>query len=169
LFLLLVLLVAVFAATSTRHAESPAGTAVAADRPQLDAAKPSPTADPARRVDATSPAASQATGTAARPGEAGMIVGIDPETGQIGLPTAEQRQALDEEASRQPNLSRSTVGLVEERLPNGTVRVSLDGRFQEYATVRIGPDGKKIYGCVDDPSGLLSEPVPAQPPAAEER
>jgi hypothetical protein len=61
------------------------------------------------------------------------------------------------------------VGLVAEHRPDGTVHLNLQGRFQEYATVRIGPDGQKIYGCVDDPSSFSTATAPAPSAAAEER
>jgi hypothetical protein len=81
-----------------------------------------------------------------------MIVGIDPETGALGPATAEQRlQLLGEEANM---LSRSTVGLVERPLADGGVLLDLDGRFQEFAFVRVGPDGRWMFGCADDPPSL---------------
>jgi len=66
--------------------------------------KPAPTAKPA-------PA-----------GAVGMVVGIDPETGVLGPATAEQRLELLQLLPEEQNmLSRSTVGLVERRLPDGGV------------------------------------------------
>jgi hypothetical protein len=97
---------------------------------------------------------------------AGMVVGIDPETGKLGPPTAEQRRELEQiAASERTLLSRSSVGLVEEHRPDGTVHVDLQGRFQDYMTVRIGPDGSKAFGCVDDTTGY-SDGSKAPPPAA---
>ncbi len=118
-----------------------------------------------------------------RPTKRGWSSGIDPETGKIGPPTAEQRAELDQiAASQNALLSRSAVGLTEEHRADGTVHVNLQGRFQEYATVRIGPDGKKTFGCVEDTSGISksateavtsAQPAAAAPvsaaPAAEER
>lgn len=109
--------------------------------------------------------------TAVAPHEAGMVVGIDPETGKIGPPTAEQRAELDQiAASQNALLSRSAAGLTEEHRADGTVHVNLQGRFQEYATVRIGPDGKKIFGCADDTTGISKSAsesaASAQPSAA---
>jgi len=90
-----------------------------------------------------------------------MIVGLDPETGQLGPPTPEQRAELEQiAASRNALLSRSSVGLVEESRPDGTIHVNLQGRFQEYATIRIGPDGRKTFACVDDTTGLSKDPNP---------
>ena len=114
--------------------------------------------------------ATSAVPTAVAPHQAGMVVGIDPETGKIGPPTAEQRAELDQiAASQNALLSRSAVGLTEEHRADGTVHVNLQGRFQEYATVRIGPDGKKTFGCVEDTSGIsksATEAVTSAQPAA---
>ena len=82
-----------------------------------------------------------------RPGTAGMVVGIDPETGELGMPTPEQLRALSD--SPLPEVDHSAAGLLEVRHPDGSVSVNLQGRFQEYATVRIGPNGKLIFRCVD--------------------
>jgi hypothetical protein len=80
---------------------------------------------------------------------AGMVVGIDPETGKLGMPTPEQRQRLLEQDQARAASSHSAEGLVEEHRPDGTVLIDLQGRFQEFATVRVGPDGKLIYQCVE--------------------
>lgn len=142
----------------------PAGASVAAAAPggpRAPASAAGRATGPSNRVDAAP----------LGPEEAGMVVGIDPETGKIGAPTREQREELDQMAASQGALpSRSTVGLVEERRPDGTVHVDLEGRFQEYATVRIGPDGRKTFGCVDDTTGFskgsAAAPSAATPPAA---
>jgi hypothetical protein len=85
--------------------------------------------------------------TAGRPGSAGMLIGIDPETGKLGMPTPEQLEDLSD--LQQPQIDHSDAGLVEVHHPDGSVSIDLQGRFQEYATVRIGPDGKMTYQCVD--------------------
>jgi hypothetical protein len=56
------------------------------------------------------------------------------------------------------------------RHADGSVSVDLQGRFQEFAVARMGPDGKPLYRCLDDSASVrraLGQPVPA--PAAEER
>lgn len=82
-----------------------------------------------------------------RPAMAGMVVGIDPETGELGMPTPDQLKRLSE--SQQYEVDHSAAGLVEVHHPDGSVSIDLQGRFQEYATVRIGPGGKLIFDCVD--------------------
>lgn len=106
-----------------------------------------------------------------RPAMAGMVVGIDLETGELGMPTPEQLRALSE--SPQYQVDHSAAGLVDVHHPDGSVSVDLQGRFQEYATVRVGPDGKLIFRCVDGKEAVKgavesSTPAPAAP-ALEER
>jgi len=84
---------------------------------------------------------------AERPGVAGMVIGIDPETGKFGMPTREQLKELSE--LEQLRLDHSPADLVEVHHPDGSVSVDLQGRFQEFMTVRVGPDGKLNFQCVD--------------------
>jgi hypothetical protein len=81
-------------------------------------------------------------------GAAGMVVGLDPETGQLGMPTQEQREELSRIGG--DRRAASSVTFVEEHRPDGTVHVDLKGQFRDYATVQIGPDGSKVFHCVDD-------------------
>lgn len=113
----------------------------------------------------------------ARPAMAGMVIGIDPETGKLGMPTREQLKNLSD--LEQQRLDHSPADLVEVHHPDGSVSVDLQGRFQEFATVRIGPDGKRIFQCVDgrenaeralrNPALGPAEDAPAPRPASEER
>lgn len=96
-------------------------------------------------VEAASSVAIHST-TATLPGSAGMVTGLDPETGRPGKPTASQRAAM-----RMRDLDRSSEGLRETRRPDGTRVIELEGRFQEYAIVRILPDGRKEQSCVQGP------------------
>jgi hypothetical protein len=114
---------------------------------------------------------------AGRPGSAGMLIGIDPETGQLGMPTPEQLKNLSD--LQQYQVDHSDAGLVEVHHPDGSVSIDLQGRFQEYATVRIGPDGKLIFQCVDgaesaeralqSPASGSIEGAPVVEPAAPAR
>jgi hypothetical protein len=56
--------------------------------------------------------------------------------------------------------------LRETRLPNGTVILDLDGRFQDFALARVDRHGNAHLGCVHDEGGLVKTlrdtiPVPA--------
>jgi len=83
---------------------------------------------------------------------AGRVVAIDPETGQPGAPSPEQLSAL-RAASGSTIESLTAEGLLETRLPNGTVILHLDERFHDYVIARIGRDGRVTYGCVYDHGG----------------
>ena len=110
--------------------------------------------------------AAPATPARAMPGRAGMVVGIDPETGQLGMPTAAQMVELS--PREQAMVSRSGAGLTEVRHADGTVSVNLQGRFQEFVVVRFGADGKPVYGCFDDGQALRRAlQTPPAPPLEE--
>ena len=98
----------------------------------------------------------------------GMVIAYDPETGRLGRPTVEQLLELN--MQERNALSRSLDGLLQVRHPDGSVSVDLRGRFQEFAVVRIGADGKPVLRCVEDPISLRRalSPAPAVP-ALEER
>lgn len=77
-------------------------------------------------------------------GGAGMIVSIDPERGSINENPQISRE-MAEALSRMVNTS--SEGLEEQRLPDGTVIVDLQGRFQSAVVATIGPDGKVHTNC----------------------
>lgn len=81
------------------------------------------------------------------PRVAGMVIGFDPETGALGMPTREQLQELSN--MEQIRLEESSADLVPVFHPDGSISLDLKGRFQEFATVRIDPKGKKTFQCVD--------------------
>ncbi|SRR6266581_78113 len=124
-------------------------------------------ASPAAHRVAAGPRRSDQPPARQRPGMAGMVVGIDPETGELGMPTPEQMRVLSD--SPQYQVDHSAAGLVEVHHPDGSVSVDLQGRFQEYATVRIGPDGKLIFRCVDGEENAKRSVEAPAPPALEER
>ena len=110
---------------------------------------------------------------AAAPGVAGMVIGRDPETGQWGAPTPEQLHELAElrrlSAAERRAIAKPDGPLPEVHHPDGHVSVELDGQFQEFTTVRLGPDGKPVVTCVQGPENaqrVLTEPAA---PALEER
>jgi hypothetical protein len=107
----------------------------------------------AARPEANSPAAS---------GAAGRIIALDPETGQLGAPSPEQLRAL-RAAPGVAEVSRSSEGLIETRLTDGTVILDLNGRFQDHVLARIDRNGRLIYDCVHgDGKPVLSPPDTAE-------
>lgn len=84
-------------------------------------------------------------------GSSALRVHLDPETGTLlpGAPPSSEFKAPELELM----LSRSTDGLVEEKLANGAVRVNLQGRFQSASVAHIDENGQVHTRC----SELLHE------------
>jgi hypothetical protein len=99
--------------------------------------------------------------SAPRPASAGLVIGIDRETGQAAMPTPEQMAGL---ASSQPRSSNRPAPVVH---PNGSV--SLDTRWlRENFIVRIGRDGRPVPMCVDGDQVQRALKAPAAPARVEE-
>ena len=94
-------------------------------------------------------------------GAAGSMISIDPATGQRTMPSPEARRA-----AAIPELDRSMRGLRVEHRPDGSRRVDLQGRFQEYMVLEITPEGRKMERCVDA-AELRTMIAPAAAPMAE--
>lgn len=140
------------AATAVAPASAPT-PAVATSAPVTPA--PTQVAPAAPRIDAEVRPAT--VPTAPPSGSAGMVVAIDPETGALGMPSAEQLSELklsDDETS-----SRGGGVLVHHA--NGMVSLDLQGRNQDYAVVKKAKDGTNVIGCVERPEdAAYLEPTP---------
>jgi len=105
--------------------------------------------------------AAQATATAAPVAAAGLVAYIDPSTGGLTMtPTEEQRAAMRSALAALVN--DSDQGLVEVTLPDGTVMMDLQGRFQEALVVLVAPDGTPRHECVSS----VQDAAAASPAAA---
>jgi hypothetical protein len=104
--------------------------------------------EPAPEVTTSAPPAQAVSEKAATTGQARLVARIDPETGELGLPTGESLSPMEEAA-----LSTSDEGLLEVHHPNGAVSIDLQGRFQSLSMVTVGKDGKVQLHCVDTPAG----------------
>ncbi len=110
---------------------------------------------------------------------AGMVVGIHPETGRPGMPTPEQREEIRNAAGaalQSSALDRSGEGLQVVHRPDGSRSIDLQGRFHEYAVIRIRPNGAKEQTCVQGPDleAALggkdhSAPSPTEPTESRDR
>jgi len=143
-----------------KPAASQAATAIAS----------APAVEPAESAPAVAPTALSAP-SAATPAAGGMVIAIDPETGEYGMPSPEQLEALSK--SSLEALNWSDEGLVEMHHPDGSVSLDLQGRFQQYTVVSIRPDGSKELQCGDDPAAhthhvASSEPAPVPAVLEEE-
>lgn len=112
-------------------------------------------------------AKSSATAAALPPGTAGMVVGLDAETGQYGA--ASRAQLLELTAMEQEMISRSDEGLVEQPLPGGGFGIDLQGRFQEFVIVTLGADGKLVYQCLDNGKHVHRAATRSMAPVWEDR
>lgn len=90
-------------------------------------------------------------------GAAGMVVAIDPESGELTAPTAAQIAEL-----RGPVLAPSEP-VQEIRFPNGAIG-STAACAEDYATVRIDANGRRVFG-----HGATASTVEPVKPALEEK
>jgi hypothetical protein len=88
---------------------------------------------------------------ATSPVQAGLVVELDPVTGQPTEPSAETFRQLQGE--RGSSLAFSDEGLVEESsvVIGGGYKVDLQGRFQHTMTVTFDPDGETRSNCTSAP------------------
>ena len=101
-----------------------------------------------------------------------MVVGLDPETGTWGAPTREQLRELEAIRGRTEGDAHRVAKpgwMPEVRHPDGHVSVDRNGQFQEFTTVRVGPDGKPIFSCVHGPEEADRAATQPATPALEER
>ena len=98
-------------------------------------------------------------------GATGMLGAIDPRTGRLTMPSADQIRGLDREPA--PFLSQRFDDLPVIRLPDGTLMIYLQGRFQQYSVARLDPTGKLRLECVATPDLGLTRPAPASKPVEE--
>lgn len=95
---------------------------------------------------------------AAAPAGAGQRAALDPATGTPGEPTPEQIREL--EAAMAEMLSQSSEGLQVVELPDGTLTMDLQGRFQEVVVAAVAPDGTVRIGCVERPGQVKAVLAP---------
>ena len=78
----------------------------------------------------------------------GVTVKIDPSTGRMVPPTAEEAAMLATALSHY--LSREADGLTPFQLPDGTYAVDLQDSFQEAVMASVNPRGGATLRCVDN-------------------
>ena len=79
----------------------------------------------------------------------GQDVQVDPQTGQIKPLTPAEAQQLADGLKRM--LNKSTEGLVQEKHPDGSTSIDLQGRFRNVTLARVNADGTIERACVDNP------------------
>ena len=146
---------AVVGATSNRHcatatkADATVAQAPACCAQDVKAAPAVAVAAPSAAKPTTAPGAKPAVRTST--GVNGLVVALDPESGELGMPSTTQMEQLEAAQQLLPSddLNHSDAGLPVKHYADGSMSVDLQGRFQEFATVRIAPNGKRIIGCAD--------------------
>ena len=92
----------------------------------------------------------------------GMRAYIDPETGQIGVPSVLPALTPEENAELQ-----ALQPPVETVLPDGSVMLELNGNCQDYFMIELDANGQKVTRCVQDSKAVVQTPPPA--PQREDR
>src|SRR5262245_24507619 len=125
-----------------------------------------PIATPVARARARSEARArvEAPASPSSNGAMGMVIGIDPETGALGPPSAEQMREI--QAHRATTMRATPDGFIEIHRPDGAVGLMLGDRGQSYSVVRITPEGRRMFGCVEARSDSAAAAAPLQ---AEDR
>jgi hypothetical protein len=122
------------------------------------AAATRPATSPARKAHArTNTHRSTPLVTKAVPGAAGMRIFRDPETGEIGPPTAENTASL---VAEKP-VDVTTLPVV--ALPGGGYELLIDGKIEDAVVVKKAANGKLVWMCTQDPHTANQKPAPAAP------
>ena len=103
---------------------------------------------------ATKPSASATTRPMVTRSVGGVQVTIDPATGRVQQPSAEQIQMMT--AHLQHLVSRNTEGLPVTELPGGGVMVNLDDTFQEIVMASVDRKGQARLHCVNDEAQMMA-------------
>lgn len=92
----------------------------------------------------------------------GVTAAIDPATGKLRQPTAEESKALA--LGIQSMLKRSVQSLQLQQAPDGTMSIDLGSAFLNISIAQMGPDGLLQESCVNAPESAkaLVTTTPAQ-------
>ncbi len=95
---------------------------------------------------------------------ASLIIYIDPETGRpTSTPTEAQRAEVRAALAEMVNWSQE--GLVEVVLPDGSVVMDTQGRFQMVLVTEVAPDGTRHDQWVSGAAAAAASPTAATTPA----
>lgn len=96
----------------------------------------------------------------------GLRVYLDPTTGKVKQPTPGEIRVLDQALASLPAHELKNVQATQ--YADGTVSVSLQGAYMNYALVRVNADGSMSQACVDD-AATADNFLNGAAPAAEEQ
>ena len=83
--------------------------------------------------------------------QSGLQVAIDPATGKLRQPTAEEVQQI----AKSFNATLRLHPLVPRVSANGAVSVELDDSFANFYIARMTDEGGLVFDCVNDPASAL--------------
>jgi hypothetical protein len=95
----------------------------------------------------------------------GLLAAVDPATGELRAPTAEEMRSL--RPARSPLERRATKSSASVVLPGGGEGMALGEEFFNDVAVRIAPDGTIVYECAR--SGEATKAPAASPKTSEEK
>jgi hypothetical protein len=163
---LLVLAGIAWGAAARPHSSAPSTIAVVSPAPaQTVNPQPAPVLATARvaskHVTSQSQTPVQKSSLAA--GEAGMRIFKDPETGEIGPPSAENAAIIARDAGPEVDVTKLPVV----QLPNGGYELLIDGKNEDAMIMQIDAKGNRVVRCVQDQKAALKQTP--QAPAREDR
>ncbi len=95
---------------------------------------------------------------------ASMVMPGAPESDEPGAPVAGPHGSVLTIEQAQARARQIAAELITVKNADGSETLIHDGRLADYSVVRIGPDGRMVFGCVHGElgvSGALHGPVPA--------
>jgi hypothetical protein len=99
-------------------------------------------------------------------GAAGMMVAIDPESGELRMPTAEEIAEL--RAQMESRFAEAAFEPQRITLKNGGEAVELDPSLWKYAAVRVEADGTLSHHCLQGHHAATEFVATTPAPAVEE-
>lgn len=103
---------------------------------------------------------------AVAPAMGGMVIGIDPETGMLVMPSPEQLERLVR--ARAARVATATRPSPIHRA-DGTWLLDSRSWMRDYSHVRIGADGRRVVSCAEGHDALLEARRAPAPAGLEER
>jgi hypothetical protein len=100
-----------------------------------------------RRAEAATKPAQRTVINQVKINQDGLRVYLDPATGKVKQPTAAEVRALDQALASLPGPALKNVQA--KQYSDGSIKISLDANFMNYALARINPDGSVSGACVD--------------------
>ncbi len=98
---------------------------------------------------------------AAAPARAGMVIGLDPETGHIAMPSPGQMARLGG--------ATTATHPAPVRHADGSMSLNTRDWMRSFSVVRLGPDGRRIVTCVEGAEAAKRARTAPPAPAAEDR